>query len=118
MEDEQALWEVSTALGAEFDADAARGRAHAAATLNKLVPTDGTPSPYDREWREGVAQATVSATISLLASGRLDHYLTTGENARAAAEAIAQLAPLPQSDDLSFAQVMVEKLYARRHPQS
>ncbi len=118
MEDEQALWEVSTALGSEFDADGARARAHAAAALLKLVPTDEEPSPYDREWREGVARSTVDATVALLAGGRLDSYLSSGENATAAAEAVAAMAPIPQPEDLVFAEVMVERLYARRHPQS
>ncbi len=117
MEDEQALWEVATALGSEFDADAARTRAHAAAALLKLVESDtAEPSPLDREWQEGMAAATVSASVKLLAAGQLDNYLSTGEHAAASAEAIAKMAPLPEEKDLVFANAMLEKLYARRHP--
>jgi hypothetical protein len=117
MDDEQALWEVATALGSEFDADHARTRAHATAALVKLVETDtDEPSPLDREWRDGMAAATVGATVKLLAAGQLDSYLSTGEHAGGAAEAIAKMAPLPEPKDLVFANTMLDKLYARRHP--
>lgn len=116
MDDETALWEVATALGSEFDADHARTKAHAAAALGKLVPSEpGEPSPLDREWREGMAAATVSATVRLLVSGQLDDYLATGDHAAGAADAIAKMAPLPEEKDLVFAEAMLEKLYARRH---
>jgi len=117
MDDEQALWEVATALGSEFEADHARTRAHAATALVTLVETDtAEPSPLDREWRDGMAAATVGATVRLLVSGQLDGYLATGEHAAGAAEAIAKLAPLPEEKDLVFARAMLDKLYARRHP--
>ena len=116
MDDERALWEVATALGSEFDADATRTRAHAAAALLDLVGRVGEPSPLDREWREGMAASTVAATVRLLVSGQLDGYLATGEHAGGAAEAIAKLAPLPEPKDLVFANVMLDKLYTRRHP--
>src|SRR5579862_1813357 len=119
MDDEQALWEVATALGSEFDADAARTRAHASAALLKLVESEtADPSPLDREWHEGMAAATVAASVKLLVSGQLDSYLATGENGGGAADAIAKLAPLPDEKDLVFATAMLEKLHARRHPAS
>ena len=114
MDDEQALWEVATALGVTFDADAARTRAHAAAALLALMP-EARPGPLDREWREGLAQATIPATVTLLAAGSLDDYLHTGDNMSAAAAAVAKLAPLPGPDDIHFAEVVLEQLYARRH---
>ena len=93
MDEEQALWEVATALGSTFDADATRTRAHAAAALLALMP-EGAPGPLDREWHEGLAQATIPATVTLLAGGALDDYLQTGDNLSGAAGAVAKLAPL------------------------
>ncbi len=113
MDDEQALWEVATALGVTFDADVARTRAHAAAALLALMP-EARPGPLDREWREGLAQATIPATVTLLAGGTLDDYLRTGENLAGAAGAVAKLAPLPGADDIQFAEVLLEKLRQRR----
>ena len=114
MDEEQALWEVATALGVTFDADETRTRAHAAAALVALMP-ENAPAPMDREWREGLAQATIPATVTLLAGGTLDDYLKTGENLAGAAGAVAKLAPLPGADDVRFAEVLLEKLYARRN---
>ncbi len=114
MDEEQALWEVATALGSTFDADATRTRAHAAAALLALMP-EGAPGPLDREWHEGLAQAAIPATVALLAGGALDDYLRTGENLSGAAGAVAKLAPLPGADDIHYAEVLLEKLYARRH---
>ncbi len=114
MDEEQALWEVATALGVAFDADATRTRAHAAAVLLALMP-ENAPAPMDREWREGLAQATIPATVTLLAAGTLDDYLKTGENLAGAAGAVAKLAPLPGPDDIHFAEVLLEKLRARRN---
>ena len=119
MEEEQAIWEVATALGSEFDADATRTLAHAGATLEKLVtvPDDG-PAPYDREWHEGMALATVKATVTLLREGTLDPYLASGDHEAGAVDAIARLAPLADPKDQVFAEVILQKLYARRHPTS
>jgi hypothetical protein len=114
VDDEQALWEVATALGVTFDADAARTRAHAAAALLALMP-ESAPAPLDREWQEGLAQATIPATVTLLANGTLDDYLKTGDNRTGAAAAVAKLAPLPGADDIHYAEVLLDKLYARRH---
>jgi hypothetical protein len=117
MEDEQALWEVASALGSEFDADAARTRAHAAATLLALVSNpDSGPAPFDREWDEGHAMATVKAAVTLLQAGTLDAYLANGDHELGAAEAIARTAPLPDPKDLVFAHTILQKLYDRRHP--
>jgi len=117
MEDEQALWEVATALGSEFDADEARTRAHAAAVLLALVANADTgPAPFDREWDEGHALATVKATVTLLQAGTLDPFLASGDHEQGAAEAIARTAPLPDPKDLVFAHTILQKLYDRRHP--
>lgn len=120
MDEEQALWEVATALGIEFDADPVMCRALASAELLKLVEQsiDNTPSPLDREWHEGLAQATVPATVKLLAEGRLDNYLKTGDGLEAATNAVAAMAPLPEPKDHIYARVLLEKLHSRRHPSS
>ncbi len=115
MDDEQALWEVSTALGVTFDADAERTRAHATAALLAMAPVDAEPSPLDREWHEGMARATVLATVTLLAKGGLDDYLQSGDGIEAAVGAVAKLAPLPDSDDGTYPRLLLEKLYDRRH---
>jgi hypothetical protein len=117
VDEEQALWEVATALGVTFDADAPRTRAHAAAALLALLP-EPEVAPLDREWRDGLAQATIPATVTLLANGVLDDYLKTGENLSGAANAVAKLAPLPEADDIPIAEAVLEKLYARRHTTS
>ena len=92
-------------------------RALAAAALLKAVPREEeAPRPYDREWHEGMAKATVPAVVKLLAEGRLDDYLTTGEHLEAATEAVANLAPLPDPDDYVYGRTLLEKLHARRHP--
>jgi len=114
VDEEQALWEVATALDVTFDADATRTKAHAAAALLALVPDDATPAPLDREWREGLARATIPATVTLLANGALDDYLRTGEGVAGAASAVAKLAPLPAPEDARFAEVLLERLRARR----
>jgi hypothetical protein len=114
VDEEQALWEVATALGVDFDADATRTRAHAAAALLALMP-EGPPAPLDREWHEGLARAVIPATVILLAGGALDEYLKTGDDLSGAAAAVAKLAPLPGADDIRYAEVVLEKLYARRH---
>ncbi len=101
-----------------FDADVMLTRAHAAAALLALVPEDGDPAPMDREWHEGAAQATIPATVTLLANGALDDYLRTGENLSGATGAVAKLAPLPGAGDLRYAEALLEKLYARRHAAS
>jgi hypothetical protein len=117
VDEEQALWEVATALGVSFDADAVMTRALAADALLKAVPRDAdTPRPYDREWHQGMAEAAVPAVVVLLAEGRLDDYLTTGEHLTNATEAVAILAPLPDPDDHVYGRTLLEKLYARRHP--
>ncbi len=117
MDDEQALWEVATALGIEFDADPIKCRAVAAADLFKRVESaDDTPSPLDREWHEGLAAATIPATVTLLAGGRLDPYLKTGDGLEAAVNAVAQIAPLPEPKDHVYARVLLELLHGRRHP--
>jgi len=114
VDEEQGLWEVATALGVTFDADAPRTRAHAAAALLALMPEQG-PAPLDREWREGLAAATIPATVTLLANGALDSFLGSGEGRSAAASAVAKLAPLPSASDIGYAEVLLDKLYARRH---
>lgn len=118
MDDEQALWEVATALGVTFDADAARTRAHATAALLAAAPAGDGPAPLDREWREGMAAATVSATVTLLAAGSLEDYLHSGEGLEAAVGSVAKLAPLPDTDDGTLPTVLLHKLYERRHAAS
>jgi hypothetical protein len=117
MDEEQALWEVATALGIEFDADPVMCRALAAADLLKRVESIETRTgPLDREWHEGLAAATVPATVKLLTEGRLDTYLRTGDGLEAAVTAVAELAPLPDPKDYVYARVLLDCLHARRHP--
>jgi hypothetical protein len=118
VDEEQALWEVSTALGVTFDADAERARAHATAALLAAAPVDDEPSPLDREWHEGMARASVLATVTLLAKGGLDDYLHSGDGLEAGVQAVAKLAPLPDSDDGTYPRVLLQKLYDRRHAAS
>ena len=76
---------------------------------------EGAPGPLELEGEEGLAQQATAATVTLLAGGALDDYLKTGENLSGVAGAVAKMAPLPDADDIHYAEVLLEKLYARRH---